>query len=226
MAEEIGRAIHAEGVQLWRSAGQTLEALTPGAGRPPRWEDLQAARTHEIGGTDGVTLVPVTGMTNELRGALVIQGDVRWGDTERRLVTGLAQHLGSALDLQHLREQLTVTAARQAEVRQRMLERGVHTLKLCPRCGRCYEHDVESCAVDDAALDGAQLLPYRILERYRLTRLPRRGRHGERVRALDEKLQRDVALKVIRAEKLADPEARFRLDREAQRPARRSATPR
>jgi ligand-binding sensor domain-containing protein/tRNA A-37 threonylcarbamoyl transferase component Bud32 len=220
MAAEIGRAIQADGVQLWRADGDTLTPLTPGASRPPRFEDLQAARAHEIGGADGVTLVPVTGMTNELRGALVIQGHVRWGDTERRLVTGLAQHLGSALDLQHMREQLTLTAARQAEVRQRMLERGVHTLKLCPRCGSCYAQEMEVCAKDGATLDGSRLLPYRVLERYRLTTLLGEGGMGSVFAAKDEKLEREVALKVIRAEKLSDPEARFRLDREARALAR------
>jgi serine/threonine protein kinase len=160
-------------------------------------------------------VVPVTGLSGEIRGALVVDGARHWGDTERGLVAGFAQHLGSALDLQALRERLTVSSARQAEVRHHMLVQGIQTLNLCPRCGRCFDQTRPRCEADGAELDGTRLLPYRVHDRYLLLRLLGEGGMGSVFACRDERLDRDVALKVIHAERLLDSQTRFRLEREA-----------
>src|SRR6185503_5534936 len=103
---------------------------------------------------------------------------------------------------------------------ERLRERGIATVKVCPRCGRCYDDRAEACAADEARLDASRLLPHRILERYRLDQLLGEGGMGSVFRARDERLERDVALKVIRAEILGDAGARFRFEREAKTLAR------
>lgn len=215
MAEQVGRAIHARRIHVWRVDGESFQPISPWVAVPPSWELLERARHASFAPTEEGTVVRVEGMTGELRGVLVVEGSVQWGDTERHLVMGLAQHLGTSLDLQRLREQLTSTEAKQVEVRQRMQERGIHTLLLCPRCGRCYDETATRCEIDGSALDATRLLPFRVQDRYRLDTFLGEGGMGSVFEALDEKLGRHVALKVIRAEALKDAEARFRMEREA-----------
>ena len=59
--------------------------------------------------------VKPSGMTGETCGALVIDGpSSAFGETQRRLISGLAHHLGTALELRSLRRQLSTAEASQA----------------------------------------------------------------------------------------------------------------
>jgi len=216
MAEEIVRVIHARRIRIYRAEGARLVPLSGDSVEALSWEAVQTAG-HDALPVEGSgeRIIPVRGMSGELRGALVIEGAVAWSDLESRVVTGFADHLGSALDLRHLREQLTVTEARQAAARARMQERGIRTVKVCPRCGRCEEDTADQCPADGSRLDASRLLPYRFADRYRLSRLLGEGGMGSVFAAHDEKLARDVAMKVIKAELLQNPEVRFRIEREA-----------
>lgn len=87
-------------------------------------------------------------------------------------------------------------------------------LEECPRCGACYDTATGKCA-----LDGSQLahvsIPRRLASRYRLDRRLGRGGMGAVYSALDASLDRQVALKLIREDLVASPEAGERFRREA-----------
>jgi serine/threonine protein kinase len=103
-----------------------------------------------------------------------------------------------------------------------MHDRGIETLLLCPRCGGCTADTSAAggskettCSLDGAKLDTTRLLPFRVSGRYRIRRLIGEGGMGTVFAAYDEKLERDVALKIIKVQYLGDSAMRFRLEREA-----------
>ena len=100
-----------------------------------------------------------------------------------------------------------------------MRERGVGALWLCPTCGRCYDDSVERCEVDGSRLV-QRLLPYRVQDRYQLVRLLGQGGMGQVFLARDERLQRDVAIKVLLGESPLNADARAQLEHEARAVAR------
>lgn len=152
-------------------------------------------------------LVPVfSGHASDQPTALVVLGPRRseepYGSDDLDMLANVAESLG------HLLERSWTDSHRLAE---------------CGRCGRCFDGGTERCAVDDSPLlsvRGARLLS----DRYRLDRRLGRGGMGTVYEALDDVLERRVAVKVIR-EDIVGPafgpgmrtglEARFRQEARA-----------
>ncbi len=91
---------------------------------------------------------------------------------------------------------------------------------VCPACQRISDLSQGSCAEDGAPLQPVPGLPLLVDSKYRLEALIGRGGMGAVFRARDVRLERDVALKVVRADLVLAPEARTRFRREAQIVAR------
>jgi eukaryotic-like serine/threonine-protein kinase len=89
----------------------------------------------------------------------------------------------------------------------------------CPRCGRVEEAGTELCPSDGAALKRGPT-PRVVDNKYRIEQLLGRGGMGAVYRARDMRLDRLVAVKVVRPELLEDQDARRRFRREAQIVAR------
>ncbi len=96
---------------------------------------------------------------------------------------------------------------------------GVWLVAECQVCGTCHDSDVPTCSKDGTALRRGRL-PRVVDTKYRVDRVLGRGGMGAVYCAHDMRLERDVAIKVVRAELLGDPDARTRFRREAQLVAR------
>jgi RNA polymerase sigma factor (TIGR02999 family) len=225
MAAEVARSIGARQIGVWGLEDGRVVPLAAGTTTPPPVNRLKDA---EFTAADGSVVVPVVGMTAEPCGALVIDGPSRsFGETQRRVISGLAHHLGTALELRSLKRQLSDAEGRRATTRRALHERGIEALLVCPRCGVCSTDEGKAtdgrdlrCLRDGAVLDASRTLPYRVNGRYRIARLLGEGGMGTVFSAQDEKLERDVALKIIKARFLGDPAMRTRLEREAKLIAR------
>jgi eukaryotic-like serine/threonine-protein kinase len=143
-----------------------------------------------------------------------------WSERERMLLESFARQLAAALEMRRLRSELTAAQARIITRRQELLDRGIALLQICTMCGRCYDHTVTACPIDDAPLDSPQILPYRVNQRYRLTQRLATGGMARLFAAVDEKLDRPVAVKIIKAEHFHDDELRVRFEQEARAVAR------
>jgi tRNA A-37 threonylcarbamoyl transferase component Bud32 len=165
-------------------------------------------------------IVPVLGRDRALVGALVLgekRSEEAYSAGDRELLASIAAQVGLGLDVARLNS-LRDSGTDPATLR---LTPGAATPSLmeCPRCGRCEESTVTLCPSDAAPLKRGAA-PLVIDEKYRIEQLLGRGGMGAVYRARDLRLDRQVAIKVVRPELLDDQGARRRFRREAQLVAR------
>ena len=217
VAKEVAAAIGASEVAVWLKEEDGLERLVGGTTAELTVQDLETLTlTGKPVVRDGDRVVPVVGLTGEIRAALVVAGgDTSLGAEGERLISGFARHLGSTLELTRMRRDLSEAEERRRATVEDMLERGVDLLKVCRRCCRCYDQQVEVCGDDQTILDEPLPFPYRVAGRYRLQRRVAEGAMGTVFRAYDERLEREVAVKVIKAEIFNQSMMRIRFEREA-----------
>ena len=222
VAKEVAAAIGAPEIAVWLREGDRLERVAGSTTAELTVEDLERLNlTGEPVVRDGDRVVPVVGLTGEFRAALVVAGgNASVGAHEERLLSGFARHLGSTLELTRMRRDLAEAGERRRATAEEMLGRGVDLLKVCRRCRRCYDQRVEICADDQTILDEPLPFPYRIAGRYRLQYRVAEGAMGTVFRAYDQRLEREVAVKVIKAEIFNQEAMRNRFEREARAVAR------
>ena len=91
-------------------------------------------------------------------------------------------------------------------------------MRTCPACGRSFTGETQFCPDDGTALVTPSRDPLvgRVIgERYRLDERLGRGAMGTVYRALHTRMEKPVAVKLLRAELAGDPEAVARFHREA-----------
>lgn len=93
-------------------------------------------------------------------------------------------------------------------------------MRYCQSCHRCFGDGAEFCLFDQTPTFLVERLPVIIEGKYRLEQLIAHGGMGSVYRATHQQLERSVAIKILRAEFLADRVVAERFHREARAAAR------
>jgi tRNA A-37 threonylcarbamoyl transferase component Bud32 len=161
-----------------------------------------------------VLLVPVLGQDRALIAIIALAGrrsEEAYTDEDRQLLAGIAAQMALGFDVARLRRPLSPSSSDTTRVLA--VDTALHE---CPRCGRCEDETVAVCPADGSRMQVVGSVPKVIENKYRLEQLLGRGGMGAVYRARDMRLDRLVAIKVVRSELLGDPDARARFRREAQ----------
>jgi eukaryotic-like serine/threonine-protein kinase len=171
--------------------------------------------------TGAVLLVPVVGERRSLIAVIALgerRSEEAYTAEDRQLLASIAAQMALGFDVARLRRRIG-TSTEDGE-RTRVVAAPVEPMTECPRCGRCEDAGVTNCPADGTSMHPVPSVPRTVDNKYRIEQLLGRGGMGAVYRARDVRLDRLVALKVVRADLLGDPEARRRFRREAQIVAR------
>jgi GAF domain-containing protein len=173
--------------------------------------------------TGAVLLVPVVGQDRSLIAVIALgerRSEEAYTAEDRQLLASIAAQMALGFDVVRLRRRLSRETQDDGERTRIVAATPVEPMMECPRCGRCEEAGVAQCPSDSTAMRPVPSVPRTVDNKYRIEQLLGRGGMGAVYRARDMRLDRLVALKVVRADLLGDPEARRRFRREAQIVAR------
>ena len=203
-------------VAMLRWSDEPLEIFLDDPRSPVR--RLPAGEQGWLERTGASLLVPVLGDGKALVGVIVLgekRSEEAYADEDRQLLASIAAQVGMGFDVARLRRRVD-SAAEADSARTRALAEAAEPMLECPRCGRCEEPGTLHCPADGAVMQPVPMVPRVIDNKYRVEQLLGRGGMGAVYRARDVRLDRLVALKVVRADLLGDTEARHRFRREAQ----------
>lgn len=165
---------------------------------------------------DDMVILPARGLSGELRGVVAVRG-LRQAEDEparRQLLASFASHLGNVFEMAQLRHKLLLAEMAHEGSLAEYTAKGIELLKLCPLCGACQSAALDRCGVDGTVLEMPFYLPLRLLGRYHFLRRLGEGGMGTVLEALDEQLNRHVAIKFMRPGHFHDTGARVRFERE------------
>jgi eukaryotic-like serine/threonine-protein kinase len=189
----------------------------------PQKTNLPVAEKDWLSSLGTNLIVPMTGTDNRLAGLFLLgqkKSEVPYTAGDRQLLEMLADQIAIVYENVRLKERIDRERRVRHEVLARVEDRKINLLKECPRCGLCYDSSADACEVDRAELTLTLPVERTIEERYRLDKLLGRGGMGAVYEAVDLRLNRRVAVKILSGQLFGNSAALRRFEREAQTSAR------
>jgi predicted Ser/Thr protein kinase/GAF domain-containing protein len=168
--------------------------------------------------TGAALLVPVVAQDSGLIAVMVLgerRSEEAYTDEDCALLGSIAAQMGLGFDVARLRRRVATRVDLESQTTQ-LVATVASPMMECPRCGRCEDVTTATCPLDGTPLTSVPGVTRVVDNKYRIEHLLGRGGMGAVYQARDMRLDRLVALKVVRAELLSDPESRLRFRREAQ----------
>ncbi|MDQ4123656.1 MAG: protein kinase [Acidobacteriota bacterium] len=171
---------------------------------------------HSIGAN---LLVPMHGTDGKLAGFFALgekRSEIPYTGRDKQLLETLAHQIALVHENLSLKDRVRREQRIKTEVLSRFDEGNINLLKECPRCGRCYDRNDEKCGADNSELIFTLPVERTIENRYRLEKLIGKGGMGAVYEAIDLRINRAVALKILSGASFGNREALRRFEREAQ----------
>lgn len=181
--------------------------------------DLPKADEQWLYSLDPHLLVPMHGTDRKLAGFISLgekRSEIPYTGSDKTLLMMVANQIALIFENLNLRDRVRQEQKIRTEVLSRVDASSLNLLKECPKCGRCYDREVESCRDDRAELTYTLPVERTIEKRYRLERVLGKGAMGAVYEASDLRINRTVAVKIMGGAKFGDREALRRFQREAQ----------
>ena len=145
-------------------------------------------------------------------------GPIVLGD--KQLLGAIARQASVVRETLRLRARVNDDARIRHDVLAKLDDRMPDLLKECPACGRCFDGAAERCDADNEPLTLSLPVGRTLDGKYRLDRLIGRGGMGAVYEARDLRLDRLVAVKIMRGRAFGQQAALRRFNREARAAAR------
>ena len=186
-----------------------------------------AASERESAGTmpdlSEMLFVPMVGTDQRVAGLLLLgpkKSEEPYTKRDRDLLQAIAGQIAVVAEVLWLKERMREEHQVRVEVLGRLDDQKINLVNECPVCGVCYDRAATECAKDHSRLSLTLPVERIIDQKYRLDRRIGTGGMGAVFEALDLRLNRSVAVKIMIGRLFGNQEALRRFEREARTAAK------